>query len=91
MTNPPIGRKRGRPKDPLLAQFRSLFPEWSERSLARFADGERRMTAMGYTVEQKCDVIKRVRRPRGGINVSKFDELTARLHIIWLFEQKRDV
>jgi hypothetical protein len=72
----PNGTKRGRPEDPALALYRQLFPEWSPRTIARYAGAMRRLDVMGYSDEQSVDVLRLVTGGNGTINVARLDRLT---------------
>jgi hypothetical protein len=59
-----------------LSLYRSLFPEWSARTIARYATAMRRLGAIGYSLEQQRDVLLRATRRNGTINLQKLDALT---------------
>jgi hypothetical protein len=86
----PIGRKLGRPPNHDLSLYRSLFPEWSARTIARYATAMRRLDAIGYGLDQQRDVLLRVTRRNGTVNVRKLDAMTESIAAFALAVRERD-
>ena len=80
----PNGRKRGRPERHDLAEYRGLFPEWSPRTVARFAVALRRLKAMGYDEEKTAGVLRLAFRRNGSMNVAWLDEITESLATMFI-------
>jgi len=62
----------GRPRDLYLTYVRAMFPEWSERTVARFARATRLLCLTGCSAEVRERVLRRGRRPWGGFNVAAY-------------------
>jgi hypothetical protein len=79
----PSGRKRGRPpRDEISAVVDALFTEWSARTRARYTRAWRLLRFAGVDI---LDLIPRVSRPNGSLDVAKLLELAegiAAVHII---------
>lgn len=79
----PSGRKRGRPpRDHISAVVDSLFTEWSARTRARYTRAWRLLKFAGVDI---ADLIPRVSRPNGTMDVAKLLELAegiAAVHIV---------
>lgn len=86
-SNPPIGRKPGRPVDPYLAIYRALFPEWSARTVARYALCMRRLRCMGIAGDEWAAVCAKATRPNGSINVLALNALTHDKAAMWTGRQ----
>jgi len=68
----PDGRKPGRPRNEVLAHLRSLFPEYSERTVARLHRGLDLLAWGEVPDEVQQRVLKRCTRPNGSLNVAEF-------------------
>jgi hypothetical protein len=66
--------KRGRPKDPLLELARQLFPDVSERSLARWVRGTKMMDAAGVPQDVRERITQRCTTARGGFQFATFEQ-----------------
>lgn len=86
----PIGRKLGRPSSPDLSLYRSLFPEWSARTIDRYATAMHRLDAIGYGLDQQRAVLRRATRGNGTINVLKLDAMTESIAAFSLAVRERD-
>src|SRR6266487_2297533 len=74
-TGPPssdMAGNSGRPRDLYLTYVRAMFPEWSERTVARFARATRLLCLTGCSAEVRERVLRRGRRPWGGFNVAAY-------------------
>jgi hypothetical protein len=82
-------RKRGRPRDPVLDVYRSLFPEWSPRTLARYKRAMDTMRGLGATEDQTRQFTETHSRPNGTLNVNamlvmaEINELANRDSLTW--------
>jgi hypothetical protein len=68
--DPTKTRRSGRPHDEMLAVGRNLFPDWSPRTIARWA---RAMRLLRSGDDDVPAAIERVTRPNGTMNVSEFE------------------
>jgi hypothetical protein len=82
----PNGRK-GRPRDPQLAFYRNLFPDWSERTIARYARASKRLRLMNVSYDETCEAIRLACRDNGTIDVARFDRITEFRAIRWCYER----
>lgn len=75
--------KIGRPADPTRKELRALFPDWSERTFARYYKGVKQLreTSIGTMAPDEWRTAAHTRandaatRPNGSFNVSKFVEV----------------
>ena len=78
----PSGRKRGRPpRDHISGVVDAIFTEWSARTRARYTRAWRLLEFAGVDI---ADLIPRVARPNGTLDVAKLLELAegiAALHV----------
>ena len=70
----PLGRS-GRPADVELALYRSLFPEWSARTVTRYAMAQRMLREVGV---DRLVAIESATRPNGSLNVARLERVAAR-------------
>jgi hypothetical protein len=88
-SSPPIGRKPGRPRDQILDAYRQLFPEWSERTLARYAKARRYLVVAGFTIDEQREFTKRATRPNGTVAVQRFEEIAETVALMRAIEGGR--
>ncbi|MGA7487905.1 MAG: hypothetical protein WBW74_13335 [Xanthobacteraceae bacterium] len=71
--------KRGRKTPPCLALSRSTFPEYSQRTIARYAQAMKLLSVCGEGA--LVEAIKAATRPNGTINVSRFGDIAALVYV----------
>lgn len=69
----PSGTKKGRPRDPLLAELRRLFPSASRRTIARHARALRLLSLAGVADEVRVALVRTYTRPSGSFNVAGYE------------------
>jgi hypothetical protein len=80
----PNGRKRGRPRDPILQDIRRVWlPMRSERTQARYKKAMEQLIALGMPLDQVMQTIKECCRPSGSLNVNLFARYAA-----WVWEKE---
>src|SRR5262245_28818646 len=85
----PIGakRRRGRPRSLQLELYRQMFPEWSPRSITRFAEVSTIMNAIG---EDPMDALRHAKRPNGSVSVHKALQYANRRLFEWMLTHRDD-
>src|SRR5262249_25364083 len=63
----PKGRKRGRPPHPALVQLRELFPEWSERTIARYHHAYQLLISAGVGEDVRRNLVELYTRKNGSV------------------------
>jgi hypothetical protein len=69
---------------------RQMFPEWSERTRARWARAMRMMVATGVPGDVQKTVLKNATRPNGSFNVAEFERRAEDVAAAWLVERESD-
>jgi len=81
----PNGSDRGRPSTTDLATYRAVFPEWSERTIARYAVALRRMEVLRrFGLDRTEEVIRRATRANGSLNVAALCAMSEDIAAMWL-------
>jgi hypothetical protein len=70
----------------MLDLYRQIFPEWSPRTIARYARAMRGLDLMGYSPEQRSEVLRSARRPNDTISVLKLDRVIEYRIGMWLLD-----
>jgi hypothetical protein len=69
----PNGRKRGRPQDPHLSLYRSLFQDWSPRTIARYRRACQLLEEASVGEDEHQAIITSLLRPNGSFSVAAFE------------------
>jgi hypothetical protein len=69
----PDGRKRGRPQDPYLVLYRSLFTDWSPRTIARYHHASQLLREACASDDEHKSIIASLLRPNGSFSVAAFE------------------
>jgi hypothetical protein len=67
-----------------LTLYRLIFPEWSERTIARYAASKHRLDVIGKSPDEQVAMIKTCSRPNGTIDVARLAEWTEALAAFWI-------
>lgn len=82
----PNGRKPGRPPSRTLAYAAATFPEWSERTRARWARAMGIMIAAEVPADVQQTVISNASRPNGSLNVADLERRAEDVAEAWIVE-----
>jgi hypothetical protein len=85
--NPDGVRKGGRPEDVYLQIVRMILPDWSPRTQARYVRAWKMADAAGRDIKE---LIQKVTRRNGSINVRELEEWAETALVLRLVEAERE-